>query len=67
MFKGSVWDKKMKKNSSATKKLIIYKVPMKKFGSPEDIAWAAVYLASEEAKFMTGQTISPNGGFVMSQ
>tara|TARA_B100001540_G_C15777665_1_gene629426 strand:+ start:258 stop:1097 length:840 start_codon:yes stop_codon:yes gene_type:complete len=41
--------------------------PMKKFGSPEDIAWAAVYLASEEAKFMTGQTISPNGGFVMSQ
>ncbi len=41
--------------------------PMKKFGNPEDIAWAAVYLASEEAKFMTGQTISPNGGFVMSQ
>ena len=29
MFKGSVWDKKMKKNSSATKKLIIDKVPMK--------------------------------------
>ena len=41
--------------------------PMKKFGTPDDIAWAAVYLASEEAKFMTGQTISPNGGFVMSQ
>ena len=40
---------------------------MKKFGSPNDIAWAAVYLASNEAKFVTGQTISPNGGFVMSQ
>ena len=40
---------------------------MKKFGVAEDIGWAAVYLASDEAKFMTGQTISPNGGFVMSQ
>ena len=40
---------------------------MKKFGVVEDIAWAAVYLASDEAKFMTRQTISPNGGFVMSQ
>ena len=41
--------------------------PMKKFGDTADIAWAAVYLASEESKFVTGQTISPNGGFVMSQ
>ena len=41
--------------------------PMKKFGDTADIAWAAVYLASKEAKFVTGQTISPNGGFVMSQ
>ena len=41
--------------------------PMKKFGNPDDIAWAAVYLASDESKFVTGQTISPNGGFVMSQ
>ena len=40
---------------------------MRRFGDAEDIAWAAVYLASEESKFMTGQTISPNGGFVMSQ
>ena len=40
---------------------------MKRFGVVEDIAWAAVYLASEESKFVTGQTISPNGGFVMSQ
>jgi len=37
------------------------------FGVPDDVAWAAVYLASDEAKFMTGQVISPNGGFYMSQ
>ncbi len=41
--------------------------PMRRFGDPDDIAWAAVYLASEEAKFMTGQVLSPNGGYHMSQ
>ena len=48
-------------------RLVKSSTPMKKFGEVDDIAWAAVYLASEEAKFVTGQTISPNGGFVMSQ
>ena len=37
------------------------------FQRVHDLAWAAVYLASDESKFVTGQTISPNGGFVMSQ
>jgi len=41
--------------------------PMGRIGEPDDIAWAAVYLASSEAKFVTGQTLSPNGGFYMSQ
>ena len=41
--------------------------PLGRFGEPDDIAWAAVYLASDEAKFMTGQVISPNGGWYMSQ
>jgi 3-oxoacyl-[acyl-carrier protein] reductase len=42
-------------------------IPLGAFGKPEDIAWSAVYLASEEAKYMTGQVISPNGGWYMSQ
>ena len=41
--------------------------PLGRMGDPDDIAWAAVYLASEEAKFVTGQTLSPNGGWYMSQ
>jgi len=49
------------------KKLVKSATPMKRFGTPDDISWAAVYLASDEAKFVTGQTLSPNGGFVMSQ
>ncbi len=41
--------------------------PMRRMGEPDDIAWAAVYLASDEAKFVTGQVVSPNGGWHMSQ
>jgi len=41
--------------------------PMGRFGEPDDIAYAALYLASEEARFVTGQTLSPNGGYHMSQ
>ena len=47
--------------------LIEAQTPMGRFGDCDDIAWPAVYLASEEAKFMTGQVLSPNGGSVMSQ
>jgi len=40
-------------------------LPMRRLGSPEEIAWAYVYLASDEASFCTGQSLSPNGGDVM--
>jgi 3-oxoacyl-[acyl-carrier protein] reductase len=49
------------------KNRIAANTPLGRFGEPDDIAWAAVYLASDEAKFMTGQVISPNGGWYMSQ
>ncbi|MEV6483326.1 SDR family NAD(P)-dependent oxidoreductase [Streptomyces sp. NPDC051576] len=37
-------------------------MPMKRAGSPEDVAYAVAYLASEEAGYVTGQTFSVNGG-----
>ena len=40
-------------------------LPMQRIGQPEDIAAAAAYLASEEASYITGQTISTNGGRYM--
>ena len=49
------------KQTSAIKEAI----PAQKFGTPDDIAAAAVYLASVEAGYMTGQTLHVNGGMVM--
>jgi 3-oxoacyl-[acyl-carrier protein] reductase len=40
----------------------IMSTPLQKSGVPADIANAALYLASDEANFVTGQIISPNGG-----
>jgi len=39
--------------------------PLGRWGRPEDVAHAAVYLASDAAAFLTGQTIMINGGVVM--
>jgi 3-oxoacyl-[acyl-carrier protein] reductase len=40
-------------------------IPMERVGQPEEIAPAAVFLASDEASFVTGQTLDPNGGSAM--
>ncbi len=40
-------------------------VPMKREQTPEDIGWAAVFLASEEARNITGQALCVDGGAVM--
>jgi len=39
--------------------------PVRREGTPDDIAHAIAYLASEEASFVTGQVLSPNGGRYM--
>ena len=40
-------------------------IPMRRVGRPEEIAAVVRFLAGPGASFMTGQTVSPNGGAVM--
>jgi 3-oxoacyl-[acyl-carrier protein] reductase len=44
---------------------ILARVPAGRLGGPDDIAAAAVYLASDEAAYVTGQTLHINGGMAM--
>ena len=45
--------------------MILGRVPAGKLGTPEDIAAAVLYLASDEAGYVTGQTLHVNGGMAM--
>jgi 3-oxoacyl-[acyl-carrier protein] reductase len=44
---------------------VLGRVPAGRLGTPEDIAAAAVYLASNEAAYVTGQTLHVNGGMAL--
>lgn len=41
---------------------VVDQTPLRRFGKPEDVAAAAVFLCSDEAAFVTGQTLKVNGG-----
>ena len=51
--------------TDAQKQNITSSIPAGKMGLPADVASAAVFLASEEANYITGQTLHINGGMLM--
>ncbi|HEX3943525.1 MAG TPA: 3-oxoacyl-ACP reductase FabG [Rhizomicrobium sp.] len=51
--------------SEDQKAALLGKIPAGRMGEPEDVAGAVVYLASEEAGYVTGQTLHVNGGMAM--
>ena len=51
--------------SAEKRKAIVEAIPIKKLGQPEDVAAAALFLASDQAGFITGEILDVNGGFLM--
>jgi len=44
---------------------IIKQIPLKRLGQPSDVAGAVLFMVSPQAAFITGQTLSVNGGLLM--
>jgi 3-oxoacyl-[acyl-carrier protein] reductase len=61
-FPGGSWDEKIKKDSKRVEQIIEDTVPMNRFGTPDEMADAAVFLCSDRAKFITGSIMVVDGG-----
>jgi 3-oxoacyl-[acyl-carrier protein] reductase len=61
-FKGGVWDEKIKQDSDRVSSIIKTAVPMNRFGTPAEMADAALFLCSERASFITGAVLVVDGG-----
>ncbi|HEV2614581.1 MAG TPA: SDR family NAD(P)-dependent oxidoreductase [Gammaproteobacteria bacterium] len=48
-------------------KSLLSAIPMGRFGTAEDVAYAALFLASDEAKYITGETIVVDGGQILPE
>jgi 3-oxoacyl-[acyl-carrier protein] reductase len=64
--KGGTWDIKMSQEPFTTKQMLIDKVPLKRFGLPEEISDLVVFVSSDRASFMTGSCVVIDGGQTIS-
>ena len=62
LFDGSVWDSKMQENPSAVSAMLVKDVPLKKMGTPSDVANLALFLASPISENITGTIWTSDGG-----
>jgi NAD(P)-dependent dehydrogenase (short-subunit alcohol dehydrogenase family) len=51
--------------SPVMRRLVVSRTPLGRIGVPQDVAATALFLASDDSAFFTGQWLSPNGGLVI--
>lgn len=62
IFKGGRWEEIIREKPDIIENYIRKNVPMQRFGKPEDVADAVMFLASERASFITGACLVVDGG-----
>jgi NAD(P)-dependent dehydrogenase (short-subunit alcohol dehydrogenase family) len=53
-----------KMHTSETRKIYTDAIPQARYGTPEEVATTALFLASEEASYINGHTLAVDGGFL---
>ena len=62
---GFITTEMTKELDEKTKEAYLSRIPLKRFGTPEDVACLVAWLSSEEASYITGQVFSINGGLYL--
>ena len=62
LFEGGTWDRKMIEHPLATQEMLNRQVPLKRFGTIDEIADCVLFLASNRASFVTGACLTIDGG-----
>ncbi len=65
-FKGGNWESKLKINKTHVLNMIKNNVPLKRFGTPEEIANTVIFLASKRSSFITGEVLVVDGGQILN-
>lgn len=62
LFPGGTWEQKLQADSAKVEKMLTDHVPLRRFGTPDEIADAVTFLASPRASFITGALLVADGG-----
>lgn len=61
-FPGGTWDEYLARDKQKVERMLVERVPMRRFGTPEEIACAVLFLSSQQASFVTGVNLTVDGG-----